>query len=142
MPPPKNIHVDPHEILRAIRDANLAAGIAAFMALQDWRRERRDYLEASRKEARELGKPWGDKPIDASDIGWPPCNLKRDMEAAMIGWIPYSLETFSGQCDLSPSEKQAWRAAVRELKEQGLVETIGGKATAIRLTDEGRAICK
>jgi len=146
MPPKKNIFADKSRILHSIHDLAesiiqpIEADISVIKA------ERRAGLARDAKLAAELkdkeeaeGRPhdpyviyshpeYGKGRRDSS-------LLERDLAFARDGWVEYSLETFSGRTDLSESERQEWRKAVRQLDADGLVERNGHQ---IRLTKFGR----
>lgn len=62
-------------------------------------------------------------------------------EVAEAGWTHYDLQRFVGR-DLTPSERIRHQQAIRELEAAGLVELSGVRATAVRITELGRAEIK
>ena len=76
-----------------------------------------------------------------ADLEAAPVNYRgkyeRELADVEQGWVVYDLAEFSGNPDLTESQKQVWRKAVRELEFSGLVER---ETIYIRLTDSGKEL--
>ena len=78
--------------------------------------------------------------IEADMLAAPPHyrgKFVRELADVSQGWVLYDLVQFSGNPDLSESQKQVWRKAVRELEASCLVER---ETIYIRLTDSGKEL--